>query len=129
VAKSIGDWLGSLNAHSARRSSLGLTANAKVVHRARFNFFSEARIWYNRGKDRLPGDPHETFADCRLSRNSHGHVFQESIGRCSRLDIGAVIDKFPNRDPLDEFRPSAEMVACGFIAQSIDGVREPCQQI
>ena len=37
-----------------------LTANAKVVHRARFNFFSEARIWYNRGnEDRLPGDPHE----------------------------------------------------------------------
>jgi hypothetical protein len=31
-----------------------------VVHRARFNFFSEARIWYNRGnEDRLPGDPHE----------------------------------------------------------------------
>src|SRR5262249_13403169 len=37
-----------------------LTSNAKVVHRARFNFFSEARIWYNRGnEDRLPGDPHE----------------------------------------------------------------------
>jgi hypothetical protein len=31
-----------------------LTSNAKVVHRARFNFFSEARIWYNRGnEDRL----------------------------------------------------------------------------
>src|SRR5262245_34000412 len=25
-----------------------LTSSAKVVHRARFNFFSEARIWYNR---------------------------------------------------------------------------------
>ena len=37
-----------------------LTSNAKVVHRARFNFFSEARIWYNRGnEDRLPSDPHE----------------------------------------------------------------------
>jgi hypothetical protein len=37
-----------------------LTSSAKVVHRARFNFFSEARIWYNRGnEDRLPGDPHE----------------------------------------------------------------------
>ena len=35
-----------------------LTANAKVVHRARFNFFSEARIWYNRGnEDRLLGEP------------------------------------------------------------------------
>ena len=37
-----------------------LTSNAKVVHRSRFNFFSQARIWYNRGnEDRLPGDPHE----------------------------------------------------------------------
>jgi hypothetical protein len=37
-----------------------LTSNAKVVHRGHFNFFSEARIWYNRGnEDRLPGDPHE----------------------------------------------------------------------
>jgi hypothetical protein len=37
-----------------------LTSNAKVVHRARFNFFSEARSWYNRGnEDRLPADPHE----------------------------------------------------------------------
>jgi len=38
----------------------GLTSNAKVVHRARFNFFSEARIWYNRGsEDRLLGEPYE----------------------------------------------------------------------
>src|SRR5262249_575439 len=37
-----------------------LTSNAKVVHRARFNFFSEARIWYDRGKeDRLLGEPYE----------------------------------------------------------------------
>ena len=28
-----------------------LTSKAKVVHRARFNFFSEARIWYNRTPD------------------------------------------------------------------------------
>jgi len=33
---------------------------SEMVHRARFNCFSEARIWYNRGnQDRLPGDPHE----------------------------------------------------------------------
>jgi hypothetical protein len=39
-----------------------LTSNAKVVHRSRFNFFSEARIWCNRGnEDRLPGDPHENI--------------------------------------------------------------------
>jgi hypothetical protein len=31
-----------------------------VVHRARFNFFSEARIWYNNGNgDRLFGEPYE----------------------------------------------------------------------
>jgi hypothetical protein len=37
-----------------------LTSNAKVVHRARFNFFSEARIWYNReNEDRLLGEPYE----------------------------------------------------------------------
>jgi hypothetical protein len=30
------------------------------VHRARFNFFSEARIWYSRGtEDRLLGKPYE----------------------------------------------------------------------
>jgi hypothetical protein len=39
-----------------------LTSNAKVVHRARFNFFSEARIWYNRGsEDRLLGEPYENI--------------------------------------------------------------------
>jgi hypothetical protein len=27
------------------------TAKAKVIHRARFNFFSEAQIWYNRRSD------------------------------------------------------------------------------
>jgi hypothetical protein len=36
-----------------------LTSNAKVVHRSRFNFFSEARIWYNHGNNRLPGEPYE----------------------------------------------------------------------
>ena len=37
-----------------------LTSNAKVVHRARFNFFSEAQIWYHRAnEDRLLGDPYE----------------------------------------------------------------------
>jgi hypothetical protein len=37
-----------------------LTSNAKVVHRARFNFFSEARIWYNHeNEDRLLGEPYE----------------------------------------------------------------------
>src|SRR5215468_7212455 len=37
-----------------------LTSNAKVVHRSRFNFFSEARIWYNRGnEDGLLGEPYE----------------------------------------------------------------------
>ena len=65
MAKSIGDWLRRLNAHSARRSSLerdSLASNAKVVHRARFNFFSEARIWYNRGDDeRLLGEPYENL--------------------------------------------------------------------
>jgi Replication initiator protein A len=35
-----------------------LTSNATVVHRARFNCFSEARIWYNRGnEERLLGEP------------------------------------------------------------------------
>jgi hypothetical protein len=36
-----------------------LTSNAKVVHRSRFNFFSEARIWYNHGNNRLPSEPYE----------------------------------------------------------------------
>jgi hypothetical protein len=37
-----------------------LNSTAKVMHRARFNFFSEARIWYNRGnEDRLIGEPYE----------------------------------------------------------------------
>jgi hypothetical protein len=39
-----------------------LASNAKVVHRARFNFFSEARIWYNRKDDeRLLGEPYENL--------------------------------------------------------------------
>jgi hypothetical protein len=39
-----------------------LTSNAKVVHRARFNFVSEARIWYNRAhEDRLLGEPYENI--------------------------------------------------------------------
>jgi len=37
-----------------------LKSTAKVVHRARFNFFSEARIWYNRTSDeRGPSDGFE----------------------------------------------------------------------
>jgi hypothetical protein len=28
-----------------------ITARAKVVQRSRFNFFREARIWYNRNSD------------------------------------------------------------------------------
>jgi hypothetical protein len=37
-----------------------LASNAKVVHRARCNFFSEARIWYNRAsEERLLGEPYE----------------------------------------------------------------------
>lgn len=28
-----------------------LTSKAKIVHRARFNFFSEARVWYNRANE------------------------------------------------------------------------------
>jgi hypothetical protein len=29
-------------------------ATAKVIHTARFNFFGEAQIWYNRKPDSLP---------------------------------------------------------------------------
>jgi hypothetical protein len=59
VAKSIGDWVAAFERTFGATIFFGtdsLASNAKVVHRARFNFFSEARIWYNHGnEDRLLG--------------------------------------------------------------------------
>jgi hypothetical protein len=70
-----------------------LTSNAKVVHRARFNFFSEARIWYNRGnEDRLLGEPYENVID--LSNE----FFEEVTAQPFPTDL--VTSKGPERIPI-----------------------------
>jgi hypothetical protein len=62
-----------------------LTSNAKVVHRARFNFFREARIWYNRGNEGLLlGEPYENVIV--LSNE----FFEEVIAHPIPTDLEAV---------------------------------------
>jgi hypothetical protein len=61
------------------------TSRAAVVHRARFHFFSEARIWYNRASDEeLPASGSENVIV--LSDEFYREVIQHPIP----ADLGAV---------------------------------------
>jgi hypothetical protein len=69
-----------------------VTARAKVVHRARFSFFSEAQIWYNRrSDDRLPSSRSENVIV--LSREFYEEVLAHPIP--ADLDVVKVLAPTP----------------------------------
>lgn len=58
-----------------------ITASARVVHRARFNFLSEASIWYQRGDDAAGGENVVTLSE---------EFFAEIMAHPAPADLEAV---------------------------------------